>query len=43
MRPMKEHELKLALLRQALQEGEGSGFTDYSLSEMIRELDDENG
>lgn len=42
LRLLEEHELKLAALRQALQEGEESGFTDYSLKGLIEELDGED-
>lgn len=42
LRLLEEHELKLAALRRALQEGEESGFTNYSLSELIKELDNED-
>ncbi len=41
LRLLEEHELKLLALRRALQEGEASGLTDYSLKELIAELDDE--
>ena len=42
LRLLEEHELKLAALRRALQEGEESGFADYSLNELIEELDGED-
>lgn len=42
LRLLEEHEVKLAALRRALQEGEESGFTNYSLSELIQELDNED-
>jgi antitoxin ParD1/3/4 len=42
LRLLEEHELKLAALRLALQEGEESGFTDYSLKGLIEELDGED-
>ncbi len=42
LRLLEEWELKLAVLRQALKEGEESGFVDYSLGELIEELDREN-
>lgn len=41
LRLLEEHELKLAALRQALKDGEESGFADYSLNELIEELDGE--
>ena len=42
LRLLEERELKLAALRQALQDGEDSGFADYSLESLIAELDDES-
>ncbi len=39
LRLLEEHEIKLAALRRALQEGEESGFTDYSLQGLLEELD----
>jgi antitoxin ParD1/3/4 len=42
LRLLEEHEVKVAALRRALQEGEESGFTNYSLSELIQELDNED-
>ena len=42
LRLLEEQEMKLAALRQALKEGEDSGFADYSLNELIEELDKEN-
>ncbi len=42
LRLLEEHEIKLSALRRALQEGEESGFAEYSLSELIEELDKEN-
>jgi antitoxin ParD1/3/4 len=42
LRLLEEHELKLIALRRALQEGEESGLTDYSLNELIEELDGED-
>lgn len=42
LRLLEERELKLAALRQALQDGEDSGFEDYSLDSLIAELDDES-
>ena len=42
MRLLEERELKLYALRQALKEGEESGVSDYSLNDLIDELDSEN-
>jgi antitoxin ParD1/3/4 len=42
LRLLEEHEMKLAALRQALQEGEDSGFTEYSLPGLLEELDKES-
>ena len=39
LRLLEERELKLHTLRQALKEGEESGFADYSLGGLIEELD----
>ncbi|MDZ7960069.1 MAG: type II toxin-antitoxin system ParD family antitoxin [Aulosira sp. DedQUE10] len=41
LRLLEEHEIKLATLRRALEEGENSGFTEYSLQGMLEELDKE--
>jgi antitoxin ParD1/3/4 len=41
LRLLEEHEMKLQALRKALQEGEESGFTDYSLEGLLQELDRE--
>jgi antitoxin ParD1/3/4 len=41
LRLLEQQELKLAALRRALEEGEESGFTDYSLQELLTELDNE--
>ena len=41
LRLLEEREIKFNALRRALKEGEESGFADYSLSELIRELDNE--
>ena len=38
LRLLEEHEMKLAALRRALQEGEDSGFTEYSLPGLLEEL-----
>lgn len=42
LRLLEEHEMKLAALRRALQDGENSGFADYSLHGLLAELDKEN-
>jgi antitoxin ParD1/3/4 len=42
LRLLEEREMKLAALRQALQDGEDSGFADYSLESLMAELDDES-
>ena len=39
---LEEQEVKLAALRQALQEGEASGRAEYSLKKLVEELDGEN-
>jgi antitoxin ParD1/3/4 len=41
LRLLEEHELKLVALRRALQDGEESGFSDYSLQGLLEELDHE--
>ncbi len=41
LRLLEEHELKLQALRQELQNGEDSGFADYSLQGLLQELDAE--
>ena len=42
LRLLEEHEMKLVALRRALQEGEDSGFTEYSLQGLLEELDKES-
>lgn len=42
LRLLEEREIRMEALRRALKEGEDSGFTDYSLSELIEELDKES-
>ena len=42
LRLLEEHEMKLAALRRALQEGEDSGFAEYSLQGLLDELDKES-
>ena len=39
LRLLEEREMKLALLRRSLIEGEDSGTADYSLAALINELD----
>ena len=39
LRLLEEHEMKLAALRQALKDGEDSGFAAYSLTGLIEDLD----
>jgi len=41
-KPEEDYKAKLDTLRQALKDGEESGFGDYSLEEIIKELDKEN-
>jgi antitoxin ParD1/3/4 len=41
LRLLEEHEIKFQALRKALQEGEESGFADYSLEGLLQELDRE--
>jgi antitoxin ParD1/3/4 len=42
LRLLEEHEARLAALRQALAEGEESGQAEYSLQDVIDELDKES-
>lgn len=42
LRLLEEHETQLAVLRQALEEGEKSGRADYSLQSLLREIDQES-
>jgi antitoxin ParD1/3/4 len=42
LRLLEEHETRVEALRQALEEGENSGLADYSLEELIDELDAES-
>jgi antitoxin ParD1/3/4 len=42
LRLLEEREIKLNALRQALKEGEESGFVDYTLTNLIEELDAES-
>jgi antitoxin ParD1/3/4 len=39
LRLLEEHDMKLAALRLALQQGENSGLAEYSLSSLLEELD----
>jgi antitoxin ParD1/3/4 len=41
LRLLEEHEVKLSALRLALQQGENSALTEYSLSGLLEELDRE--
>ncbi len=41
LRFLEEREIKLSALRRALQEGEDSGFVEYSLDGLLNELDNE--
>ena len=41
LRLLEEHEVKLAALRLALQQGENSGLAEYSLAGLLEELDNE--
>ena len=41
LRLLEENEVKLAALRRSLNDGENSGFGDYSLEGVIQELDQE--
>jgi len=42
LRLLEEHEMKLVALRRALEEGEDSGFAEYSLPGLLEELDKES-
>ena len=42
LRLLEEEETKLVTLRKLLEEGEKSGFVEYSLDALIEELDNEN-
>lgn len=42
LRLLEERETKLSLLRRALVEGEESGTADYSLKDLINEIDRED-
>ncbi|ELR98804.1 type II toxin-antitoxin system ParD family antitoxin [Gloeocapsa sp. PCC 73106] len=41
LRLLEEHETKLLALQRALEEGENSGFVEYSLHGLLEELDKE--
>ncbi len=43
LRLLEERETKLAALRRALEDGEKSGFAEYSLNGVLKELDSEDG
>ena len=42
LRLLEERELKLDALRRALADGEKSGLTEYSLGDLIEELDNDS-
>lgn len=42
LRLLEERETRLSLLRRSLIEGEESGTADYSLTDLLAELDSEN-
>jgi antitoxin ParD1/3/4 len=42
LRLLEEHEMKLAALRQALNDGEDSGIAAYSLTGLLEDLDRES-
>jgi antitoxin ParD1/3/4 len=42
LRLLEEREIKLSALRRALEEGQNSGFAEYSLNRLIEELDEES-
>ncbi len=41
LRLLEEKEIKLAALRRALEDGENSGYSEYSLNSILQELDKE--
>jgi antitoxin ParD1/3/4 len=41
LRLLEEKKLKLAILRRALVDGENSGYAEYSLNGLTKELDEE--
>jgi len=41
LRLLEEKEIKLAALRRALEDGENSGYAEYSLTGLMKELDKE--
>ncbi len=41
LRLLEEHEMKVSALQRALTEGENSEFAEYSLNELLKELDKE--
>jgi antitoxin ParD1/3/4 len=42
LRLLEERDIKLSVLRRALEEGERSGFVDYSLTNLTEALDKES-
>ena len=42
LRLLEEKDIKLAALRRALEDGEDSGFAEYSLTGLMKELDNES-
>lgn len=42
LRLLEEKDIKLAALRRALEDGENSGFVNYSIRELTEELDKES-
>jgi antitoxin ParD1/3/4 len=42
LRLLEERVIKLPALRRAIEEGENNGYAEYSISELIKELDRES-
>jgi len=42
LRLLEEKDIKLAALRRALEDGENSGYAEYSLTGLLKELDKES-
>jgi antitoxin ParD1/3/4 len=42
LRLLEEREIKLDALRRALEDGENSGYAEYSLNALVKELDQES-
>jgi len=42
LRLLEEKDIKLAVLRKALRDGESSGYVEYSLDGLLKELDRES-